>query len=236
MKKYLVTFALFLFSLFSFSQRYGRMSDVYEQIGEESILDTPMFDLFFIVFLGVLVTLFYVIMNAEEIYRNILANFKRLFYSKWMFIPLYCIYLTLNLICLNVGKDRKPYETWNADRTDIIPQTQEECFYPFRHFEGGTGQCEPLYAYDINEFILYGFFIPIVLFILYILLRKLTNSIWLDAIYTFLTIWSLIAFFIPIIFYSDGSECGFWGGWLPSIFLTVHFFDKKEVYIKSLEA
>lgn len=235
MKKYLFTFVLFQFSLFAFSQRYGRMSDVYESLGEDGY-STPSSDiggLIFFVIISAIIIIYKSIKNVSV--KNILAKIKQKFYSNWIYIPIYCIYLTLNFICLCIGKYRKPYTIITEDNLDRIPQTQEECFYPFRHFEGGTGQCEPLYAYDINEFILYGFLIPVILLVLYILLRKLTNSIWLDAIYIFLSLWLLVAFFIPVIFYSDGSECGWWLGWIPSNFLTSYYINKKIAYLESLK-
>ena len=232
MKKYLFTFVLFLLSLFSFSQRYGRMSDVYDTLGEDGYSSPSSGPLIFYGILIIIIVLIYKIyINADKI----LAKIKQKFYSNWMYIPMYIIYLALNSICLTIGENRKPYTILTEDKRDIIPLTQEECFYPFKHLKDGTTQCEPLYAYDISEFIFYGFIIPIILFGLYKLLRKLTNSIWLDSVYIFLSLWLLIAFFIPITFYSDGSECGFWLGWLPSYYLTGYYIEKKIAYLESLK-
>lgn len=237
MKKYLYTFILSLFSLSSYSQRYGRMSDVYEAMGEDGYYHTSdwWIDSFVLLFMvGLLIAGLYLL--YEYFRKELLPKIKKFFFSKRMYIIVYCIWLALQIICLNVGKYRKPYDTWNINKTERIAQTQEECFYPLRHFKEGCGQNEPLYAYDCSEFILYAFAIPLVLWGLYFIIEKLTKSIWLDGIYIFLTFWFLLAFIIAVSFYSDGSECGFWAGWIPSIFLTAHFLDKKEEYQRSLKA
>lgn len=238
MKKYISLFTLLLFSLTTYAQRYGgRMSDVYEGMEHESHSIDFWGDVVLILSVISLIIILRCLYLFYEFVRDNHLEIKRLFYSKWLYIPLYCIWITLQISCLILAKDRKPYELWDSELKERIYPSPEECYYPFTHLSyGGTGQNEPLYAYDTLEFILYGFGVPIVLFVIYYLFNKIIKSIWLDGIYIFLTFWLFIAFILPITFFSDGSECGFWIGWFPSIFLTVHFIDKKEMFLKSLKA
>lgn len=241
MKKYLFAIILSLLPVLSYAQRYGRMSDIIEATSEEApegyVVDDGL-DPFTILFLsamaiGAIVLICkYIYDKTKQLYIFLKQNTKRFIFSKWVYIPLYPIWITLQVLCLVIGKDRKPYRLFHPDTQTFTLQNQEECFYPFRHFYGANGQCEPLYAYDSFEFILYGFVIPLVLLGLYLIVGRKIKGIWFDGIYIFLTIWFFMAFLLAVTFYSDGSECGFWIGWLPALFLTAKFLDSKEAYLK----
>lgn len=241
MKKYLFAILLLLLPVLSYAQRYGRMSDVIEATSEEApegyVVDDGL-DPFTILFLsamaiGAIVLICkYIYDKTKQLYLFLKRNTKRFIFSKWVYIPLYPIWITFQVLCLVIGKDRKPYRLFHPDTQTFTLQTQEECFYPFRHFHGANGQCEPLYAYDSFEFILYGFAIPLVFLGLYLIVGRKIKGIWFDGIYIFLTIWFFMAFILAVTFYSDGSVCGFWIGWLPALFLTATFLDSKEAYLK----
>lgn len=240
MKKYLFAIILSLLSVLSYAQRYGRMSDIIEATSEEAPEGYVVYDgldPFTILFLsaiaiGVIVLISkYIYDKIKQFYLFLKRNTKRFVFSKWIYIPLYTIWITLQVLCLILGEDRKPYRLFHSDTQTFTLQTQEECFYPFRHFHGATGQCEPLYAYDCFEFVLYGFTIPLILLVLYLIVGRKIKGIWFDGIYIFLTFWFFMAFILAVIFYSDGSECGFWAGWIPAIFLTAKFLDFKEAYL-----
>lgn len=240
MKKYLFAIILSLLSVLSYAQRYGRMSDIIEATSEEAPEGYVVYDgldPFTILFLsaiaiGVIVLISkYIYDKIKQFYLFLKRNTKRFVFSKWIYIPLYTIWITLQVLCLILGEDRKPYRLFHSDTQTFTLQTQEECFYPFRHFHGATGQCEPLYAYDCFEFVLYGFTIPLILLVLYLIVGRKIKGIWFDGIYIFLTFWFFMAFILAVIFYSGGSECGFWAGWIPAIFLTAKFLDFKEAYL-----
>lgn len=241
MKKYLFAIILSLLSVLSYAQRYGRISDIIEATSEEAPEGYVVYDgldPFTILFLsaiaiGVIVLISkYIYDKIKQFYLFLKRNTKRFVFSKWIYIPLYTIWITLQVLCLILGEDRKPYRLFHSDTQTFTLQTQEECFYPFRHFHGATGQCEPLYAYDCFEFVLYGFTIPLILLVFYLIVGRKIKGIWFDGIYIFLTFWFFMAFILAVIFYSDGSECGFWAGWIPAIFLTAKFLDFKEAYLK----
>ena len=241
MKRYLYTLVLLLLSLYSNAQRYGKLWDMIEARDSERYVSEDnthlyVFLLIALAIIGYIVLLCkYIYDNANKIYLSLIANIKRLFFSKWIYIPLYLIWITLHIICLNVAKDRKPYKIWNEETSSLIYPSAEECFYPLTHIIDGMGTNEPLYAYDYYEFIFYGFFFPFISIVIYLVLRKLIKNIWLDSIYIYLTIWLFLSFIIAVIFYSDGSECGFWLGWLPSVFLAALYLDKKEKYNNNLK-
>ena len=230
-----------MLSVLSYAQRYGRMSDIIEATSEEAPEGYVVYDgldPFTILFLsaiaiGVIVLISkYIYDKIKQFYLFLKRNTKRFVFSKWIYIPLYTIWITLQVLCLILGEDRKPYRLFHSDTQTFTLQTQEECFYPFRHFHGATGQCEPLYAYDCFEFVLYGFTIPLILLVFYLIVGRKIKGIWFDGIYIFLTFWFFMAFILAVIFYSDGSECGFWAGWIPAILLTAKFLDFKEAYLK----